>query len=212
MVNGQRLAELTNRGRSQLVASDNSASRQLAESPAELKDNGNTTVAPPVLAQAKSEAYRSNAKLADSETVMTAGGTLAADAPAPAARALASLAKAPAENNFACGQVHVQFAAATAQNFNSVAQNSFKNTVAHGQGRRRAGEFSGAAKRQCDPRRGCGRVGLRWFLAARKCGRTKRRFRRQCHHRPAQPWHKMNSKKQSPTGMSCKLPEIIFSG
>jgi hypothetical protein len=72
VVNDLRLAELTNRGLSRLVAADNSASRQLAEAPADIKkDNGVITVggmlagkavsAPPTLNQpASSVQFASN--------------------------------------------------------------------------------------------------------------------------------------------------------
>jgi hypothetical protein len=90
VVNGQRLAELTNRGLSQLVAADNSASRQLAEAPAELKDSGGNVI----------------------------GGMLAAKAPAAAPPALNLPAKLPstAGNGFATQTRSVQFVSNVAQN------------------------------------------------------------------------------------------------
>jgi hypothetical protein len=127
VVNGQRLAELTNRSLPQLLAQDDSARRALAEAPAELKDAGNAVVAPPILVQTKTEADRSVPALSDTITT-TSAGMLAANAPAPAAPALAGLVKVPAENNFATPASSVQFAAA-AQNFDSRAQSLFKNTI-----------------------------------------------------------------------------------
>jgi hypothetical protein len=56
VVNGSRLAKLTNRGLSQLVAADNLASRRLAEAPAELKDAGMNTTAGAGLLAAKAPA------------------------------------------------------------------------------------------------------------------------------------------------------------
>ncbi len=175
VVNGMRLAELTNRGLSQLVAANDSVNRQLPETPATSKDaEGIAVAAPTISGQPKSEADRSDAKLSDSGAITTISGTLAANAPAAAPPAVDQLTKAPAGagSDFKTPAGSVQFATA-AQNFNSSAQNSFKNTISQKQDRRRAGEFSGAAKWQCDPRGGCGRLGLRRRIAAGNCGRAK---------------------------------------
>ena len=132
VVNGMRLAELTNPGLSQLVAANGSANRQLPEAPETLKDaEGNPVAASSVEGQPKSEADRSDAKLFDSGAVSTISGTLAANAPAAAPAAIDQLAKAPgaAGNDFKTTSGSAQFAPA-AQNYNSSAQNSFKNTVA----------------------------------------------------------------------------------
>jgi hypothetical protein len=132
LVHGARLAELTNRSSSQLLAANDSVNRQLPEAPATLKDaEGSTVTASPVAGQPKSEADRSDAKLSDSGAVTAISGTLAVNAPAAAAPAVDRLTKAPgaAGNDFKTPTGSVQFAAA-AQNSNSGAQNSFKNTIA----------------------------------------------------------------------------------
>jgi len=56
VVNGQRLAELTNRGLSQFMAADNAASRSLAEAPAESKDSGGYATASAGMLAAKTPA------------------------------------------------------------------------------------------------------------------------------------------------------------
>jgi hypothetical protein len=109
MVNGQHLSELTNRGLSQLVAADNSASRLLAEAPAELKDTGGYTTA--------------------------GAGMLAAKAPAAAPPALNLPAKLPgvAGNESATQTGSVQFASNAAQNSfkNTVALNKAAAVLAN---------------------------------------------------------------------------------
>jgi hypothetical protein len=109
MVNGQRLSELTNRGLSQLVAADNSASRQLVEAPAELKDTGGYTIA--------------------------GAGMLTAKAPAAAPPALNLPARLPgaAGNEFATQTSSVQFASNVAQNSfkNTVALNKTAAVLAN---------------------------------------------------------------------------------
>ena len=129
VVSGERLAELTNRGLSQLLAANESVNRQLPEAPVTLKDaEGNATAAPPISGQPKSEADRSDLKLADSGAVTATTGTLEANTPAAAPPAIDRLAKAPgtADNDFKNSAGSVQFATAAAQN--SGVQNSFKNT------------------------------------------------------------------------------------
>jgi hypothetical protein len=132
VVNGVRLAELTNRGLPQLMAANESVNRQLLETPATSKDTQGIAVAAPTISgQPKSEAERSNVNLSDSGAITTISGTFAANAPAAAPPAIDQLAKAPsaAGSNFKTPAGSVQFATA-AQNYNTSAQNSFKNTVA----------------------------------------------------------------------------------
>jgi hypothetical protein len=133
VVNGIRLSELTNRGLSQLLAVNESANRQLPKAPVTLKDaEGNSAAAPSISGQPKSEADRSDAKLADSGAVTATAGTLAANAPAAAPSADDRLAKIPgaAGSDFKAQANAVQFATAGAQNFAASVQNSFKNTIA----------------------------------------------------------------------------------
>jgi hypothetical protein len=130
VVAGARLAELTNPNSSQLLAANESVNRQLPEAPATLKDaKVNAVAAPPISGQPKSEADRSDAKLADSGAVTATTGMLAANAPAAAPPAVDRLAKAPgvAGSDFKNSAGSVQFATAAAQN--SSVQNSFKNTI-----------------------------------------------------------------------------------
>jgi len=132
VVPGMRMAELTNRSSSQLLAANDSVNQQLPEAPARLKDaEGKTVTASPVASQLKSEADRSDAKLSDSGAVTAISGTLAVNAPAAAAPAIDRLPKAPgaAGNDFKTPTGSIQFATAT-KNFDSSAQNSFKNTIA----------------------------------------------------------------------------------
>jgi hypothetical protein len=130
VVNNTRLSELTNRVLSQLVAANDSANRQLPETPATSKDAESNAAASPIAGQPKSEADRSDVKLLDSGGVTTIAGTLAANAPGAAPPAVDQLAKAPgaAGSDFKTASGSVQFATAT-QNYNSGVQNSYKNTI-----------------------------------------------------------------------------------
>jgi hypothetical protein len=109
LVDDQRLAELTNRGLSQLVAADNSASRQLAETSADLKDTGGYATA--------------------------SAGMLAATAPAGAPPALDLPAQSPAapDRKVPMQTTSVQFAANVAQNSfkNTVALNQAAAVLAN---------------------------------------------------------------------------------
>jgi hypothetical protein len=132
VVAGARLAELTNHGLSQLVAANDSANRQLPETPATSKDSESIAVATPTVSgQPKSETERSDVKLSDSGAVTATAGTLAANAPAAAPPAVDRLAKAPGApgGDFKTTSGPAQFAIAR-QNYNSTVQNSYKNTIA----------------------------------------------------------------------------------
>ncbi|MEI9863387.1 MAG: hypothetical protein WDN00_02295 [Limisphaerales bacterium] len=129
VVNGARLAELTNRGLLQLVAA--ASARPVGEmSAAATIATGNAATTPVAPIFSKSETARSAATLSDSVDITNNADTLAANAPAPAASAFSGPAKerAGAAKDLGMQTGSVQFTAT--QNYNSSAQNSFKNTSA----------------------------------------------------------------------------------
>ena len=132
VVKGDRFAELTNRGLPQLVAANDFERRQFGEAPAEkTAASGNAAAAPPISEQLKSEANRTESKLADLGVVARNAGELAANAPAASATRLDRLAKEQdaAGKDFAAQTNSMQFASATSQNSAFGLQNSFKNTA-----------------------------------------------------------------------------------
>jgi hypothetical protein len=133
VVNSSKFSELTNRGLTELALAKDSARRQLMETPAAITvASGIDAAAPPVPSQTKPGADRSDAKLADLGNSAPSVGELAASAPAAGAPTADRLATAHgAAGNYSTTQTKsVQFGSTAGQNFDSSAQNSFKNTIA----------------------------------------------------------------------------------
>jgi hypothetical protein len=133
VVNGLKFSELTNRGLTELALAKDSARRQFAESPAAVTvASGIGAAAPPVPGPTKPGADRSDAKLADLGNSAPSVGELAANAlPTGAPTADRLVTAHGAAGNYSTTQTKsVQFASNAGQNFDSSAQNSFKNTAA----------------------------------------------------------------------------------
>jgi hypothetical protein len=133
VVNGSKFSELTNPGLAELALAKDSTRRQFAETPAAVTvASGIAAATPPISGQSKLEADRSDAKLADLGNSAPSVGELAANAPAAGVPTADRLATAHgAAGNYSTTQTKsVQFASTAGQNFDSSAQNSFKNTIA----------------------------------------------------------------------------------
>jgi type II secretory pathway pseudopilin PulG len=133
VVNSSKFSELTNRGLTELALAKDSVRRQFTEtSEAITVASGTAAAAPPVPGQTKPGADRSDVKLADLGNTAPSVGELAANAPAAGAPTADRLATAHgAAGNYSTTQTKsVQFASTVGQNFDSSAQNSFKNTAA----------------------------------------------------------------------------------
>ncbi len=123
IVNSAKFSELTNREVTELVLARDSARRQLAETPATVAVATGNAAAPSVPSISKFEMDRTRAALSDTVAITNSTGLLAVNSPAPAASESAGLTK-----DLGVQTGSVQFS--TTQNFNSSAQNSFKNTTA----------------------------------------------------------------------------------
>ena len=130
VVNGARLAKLTGGSSSQLLAANESFSRQQFEETALRKDAGNAA-APPLAGQAGTEADQRELKLADQPSHTVSGGMLAANSPTPAPPTLDQQAKVPgaAADEAKSRASTFQFATVAGQGIANTAQNSFKNTT-----------------------------------------------------------------------------------
>ena len=172
VVNSDRLSELTNRGLPELAFAKDSTRRQFAETATTTTSaGGNAAAAPPVSVQTKSETDQSRAKLADLGAVTSSAGMVAANEPAAAPPSLDRPVKTPgaAGSDYKTQTGSVQFASNASQNFNSSAQNYFKNTI------------TPAAKPPCWRIFRCSRMAARsawWTPTARfmmgRCSRKKR--------------------------------------
>lgn len=132
VVNGDRLSELTNRRLPELAFAKDSTRRQFAETATTTTSaGGNAAAAPPISVQTKSETDQSRAKLADLGAVASSAGMLAANESAAASPSLDRPVKTPgaAGSDYKAQTGSVQFASNVSQNFNSGAQNYFKNTI-----------------------------------------------------------------------------------
>jgi hypothetical protein len=133
VVTGSKFSELTNHGLTELALAKDSERRSFAETPVAVTvKSGIAAATPPISGQSKLEADRSDAKLADLGHSAPSVGELAANAPAAGVPTADRLATAHgAAGNYSTTQTKsVQFASTAGQNFDSSAQNSFKNTIA----------------------------------------------------------------------------------
>ncbi len=132
VVNGERLDELTSRSAAPLLAASDSTRREVAESPAPSKvASGYAASAGTLTGQPKEEEGRSDVTLADTGSLTASSGSLAVNAPAPAATPPGGMAKNAdtADRDLKTQEPTVQYANTASPESAASLQNNFKNTV-----------------------------------------------------------------------------------